>query len=230
MLITKEKFASIQDHSIVESYATWEDTVRFAQETLDYGFGCCYVIPVYVKALREKFGDKLVIGTPVGFPAGTGTTASRIFEGIDALDNGANCLDTVIEVGLLRSGKIEECRADLKACVKAWKEHSPKCIVKVIIECCYLNLEQKKQAVDIVLSSGADVIKTNTGTGSAGCRMGDVKLIKSIVGDRILVKAASEMKDINQALAAIANGADQIGENQAVQFMKDFDDYIGIWG
>ena len=222
-MLTKQQFAGVQDHSILEPTATIEQTRRMCEETLKYGFAATYVHPCHVKLAKEILKDKALVGTVIGFPSGSATTETKIFEALNAIDNGADKLDCVINLTMLLSGNIEYVEKELKDLVAAIKAKNPKIIVKVIIECCFLSQDQKVIACEAVCKSGADYIKTSTGCGTGGARVGDIRLMKKVCRGRVKIKAAAEMKDINQALAMIDNGADQIGENFAVRFMEQWD-------
>jgi len=225
-MITKEKFAAMQDHSILEADATLEDTKRRCDETLKYGFFATYVHPCHVKWAREYCGNKGKIGTVIGFPLGANKTKVKIFEAMEAIEDGADKLDFVANISMIKSGNIAYVENELKEIVQAVKDKTPKAVVKVIIECAYLTNDEKAAAIKAVLASGADYIKTSTGYGPWGCRIGDVRMMKQIVGDKMKIKAAADLKDINQAMAAIEEGADAIGENSAVRYMEEFDKQI----
>ena len=225
-MISKEQFAAMQDHSILEAEATLSDTKRRCDETLQYGFGATYVHPCYVKYAKGYCAGKAKIGTVIGFPLGANKTSVKIFEAMEAIADGADKLDFVINISKVKSGDIAYVEDELKEIVAAVKGRAPDVIVKVIIECAYLTNEEKTVATKVVLASGADYIKTSTGYGPWGCRIGDIRLIKRIVGDKMKIKAAADLKDINQAMAVIEEGADVIGENSGVRYMQDFDSQI----
>lgn len=222
-MITKEQFARMQDHSILEPYATLAEIDTRIQETLDYGFGATYVEPCYVAYTCQKLAGRAKVGTVVGFPFGTNTSAVKIAEGLGCIEDGADCLDVVINYSRLKSGDPAYVEKELKAFMKAMKDRKPDIIVKVIIETCYLTHDEKVKACEIVRESGADFIKTSTGTGSAGCRIGDIRLMRKICGDKVKIKAAAQITNIEDALAVIEEGASAIGENTAVKLLADWD-------
>jgi len=222
-MITKEEFASMQDHAIAEPDATESAIRQRISETLEYGFASVVVNPCWVKFTKEIVGDKCKIGTVIGFPSGTSTTKIKIAEGLDAIENGADDLDIVINVSWLKSGYPDKVSQEIKEFVKAMKNKRSDVVIKVIIECCNLNHDEKVTACEIVAESGADYIKTSTGTGAWGCRIGDIRLMRKVVGNRCKIKAAADIKTIETALAVISEGATRIGENTAVQLMAEWD-------
>lgn len=222
-MITKEQFAKMQDHSILEPEATRADVRRRCEETLKYGFGATYVNQHYVSYAKELLQGKALVGTVIGFPFGANTTKIKIAEGLDAVDNGADTMDVVINISRLKSGEADYVKDELNAFVKAIKAKKPEIIVKVIIETCFLTHDEKVAACKIVADSGADYIKTSTGTGTAGCRIGDIRLMKKVCGDKVKIKAAANIKSIEDALAVIDEGATAIGENSGIQCLEDFD-------
>ena len=222
-MISRKDFALMQDHSILEPFATKEDVARRCQETLEHGLGATYVNPCWVSYAKSLLGNRAKVGTVVGFPFGANTTATKIAEGRECIDNGADKLDVVINISKLKAGETGYVAAELQQFVSMMKLRRPDIIVKVIIECCYLTHDEKVAACKIVKESGADFIKTSTGTGSGGCRIGDVRLMKKLVGDAVKIKAAAQIATIEDALAVIEEGASAIGENTAVQLLADFD-------
>lgn len=222
-MITKEQFAKMQDHSILEPNATLEQVKRMCEETIQYGLGATYVEPCNVAFAKSILGDKAKVGTVVGFPFGANTTAIKIAEGLETIDNGADKLDIVMNIGKLKSGDTAYVENELKEFSKAMKAKRSDIIVKVIIETCYLTHDEKVTACRIVADSGADYIKTSTGTGPAGCRIGDIRLMKRICGDKVKIKAAAQITNIEDALAVIEEGASAIGENTALKLLADFD-------
>ena len=225
-MISKEKFAAMQDHSILEANASLDDTKQRCDETLKYGFFATYVHPCHVKWAREYCGNRGKVSTVIGFPLGANKTNVKIFEAMEAIEDGADKLDFVANISRIKSGDFAYVENELKEIVAAVKAKAPKVVVKVIIECAYLTNDEKVAATKAVLASRADYIKTSTGYGPWGCRIGDVRLIKRIVGDKMKIKAAADLKDINQAMAVIEEGADAIGENSAVRYMEEFDKQI----
>lgn len=223
MKLTKQQFAAMQDHSILEPYATRAEIAEMVRQTLEYGFNCTYVEPCHVKYAAELSQGKGKVGTVIGFPFGTNATETKIAEGLQCIEDGASALDFVINYSMLKSGEDGYVLDELTRFVKAMKARDGSVVVKVIIECCYLTHDEKVRAIEIVEKSGADYIKTSTGTGSGGCRIGDIRLMKRMLGDRVKIKAAAQIVNIEDALAVIEEGATLIGENTAVKLLADWD-------
>jgi len=182
------------------------------------------VNPCDVALAAERLaGAGVEIGTVIGFPHGVNCTAIKIAEGLQAIKDGATELAVVINVPRLMSGQGDYVKEELDAFVRAMKDTTPDICIKVIIETCFLTHDQKVEACEIVAASGADYIKTSTGTGPAGCRIGDIRLMKRVCGDRVKIKAAAQITSIEQGLAVIEEGASRIGENTAVAMLNDWD-------
>ncbi len=225
----KKEFAFLFDYSAVSQMNTMEEVDHVCQETLDKGLGAAYFLPCHVKWAREKYGPDLFIGTAISFPFGTSDTCIKVAEGLQSIEDGATALDVVINVSMLKSNNFAYVKQDIDECVKAWKEKKPEITVKVICECADLTHEQKLEAFKIVKEAGADVIKTSTGWGSYGARVDDVMLMKEIVGDDLLIKAAGDFTNAGEALALVAAGADQLGNayQDCDGALATFDEYIG---
>jgi deoxyribose-phosphate aldolase len=224
-MLTKEQFARMQDHSILGTYCARKDVKKFCDEVLQYGFAAVYVNPCDVAYARSIIGDKAGVGTVIGFPQGANTTKTKIFEGLDAIDNGANELDIVINVSKLKEGDTEYVKNELVEFTKAVKAKKPDVCVKVIIECYYLTHAEKIVACNIVAESGADYIKHSTGTtpNNSFC-LGDTKLIKAIVGDRVKIKSSGWIINIEDAIGSIEFGASRIGNGCGPQWLQEFDE------
>ena len=227
MKLTKEEFTGKLHHSAVSQECTWDDVAKVCQETIDYGFHTAYVLPLFVKAAREKFGPKLPLGTAISLPMGTAKTSIKILETEQAIDDGADSIDIVICVPRLLAGDYEYCSNELKAIVKAARAKKPDVILKVIVECNLLNYTQKVEAIKLVRDSGVDVIKSNTGSSGFGARVSDIRLMKEIAGDKIIVKAAGDSEDAGAAMELFLAGADHIGNSAEAcwDMVNTFDDY-----
>lgn len=222
-MISKEEFAKMQDHSVLEADTTEEIVKNHIKEALEYGFVTVYVHPCYVKMANEIVAGRLNVGTTVGFPLGANTTKVKITEGLEAIENGANELDIVINISKLKSGDYGYVQRELEEFVSAMKNKNSSIVVKVIIETSYLTHDEKITACKLVVASGADYIKNSTGCAPTGFKIGDIRLIKKTVGDSIKVKASAGITTIEDALAAIQEGAVRIGENTAVKLLREFD-------
>jgi len=222
-MITKEQFAAMQDHSILEPYATEEAIRKRCEETIQYGFAAIYVNPCWVSFAKKMIGNRAKIGTVVGFPHGANTTHIKILEALEVIDNGADALDLVINISKLKSKDYAYVEDELKQFVKAVKDKKPSILVKIIIETCYLNHDEKVKACEIVAHSGADYIKTSTGCGPAGCKVSDVRIMKRIVGDKVKIKGADLISSVEDALSIIEEGASLLGESHAIEWLADWD-------
>ena len=223
-MVNKKQFAAMQDHSILGTYCPRADVERFCKEALEYGFASVYVNPSYVKLVKSILGDKCGVGTVIGFPQGATTTACKIFEALEAVDNGANELDIVINVSRLKDGDTDYVRNELSEFVTAVKAKDPKTIIKVIIECHYLTHQEKIAATEIVAETGCDYVKQATGTTpNWSYTMGDVKLLKAVAAGRCKVKASGWIMNIEDAVGC-AELADRIGNSLAVQWLEEFDE------
>lgn len=227
-MITREEFAAMQDHSCLGAYCEEEMVVSMCKEALENGFACMYVMPCFLELARSIIpaGSKTRVGVPVGFPWGANTTEAKIAEAMDAIDKGANSLDVVINISMLKKGDIDYVRNELKAFVNAVRAKADDVLVKVIVECFYLTREEKILAAELVAESGADYVKQATGTTpNYSYTLGDLILLKSAVGDRCGVKASGGLINVEDALSAIeVCGATLIGNKRAMQWLKDFDD------
>jgi deoxyribose-phosphate aldolase len=224
-MITKEQFAKAQDHSILGTYTPKEDVQKFCGETIKYDFACVYVNPCDVCYAKSIVGDKAKVGTVIGFPQGANTTAVKIFEGLEAIENGADELDIVINVSRLKDGDTKYVKNELVSFNKAVKEKKPDVVVKVIIECFYLTHKDKVTAAEIVADSGVDYIKQSTGTTpNNSFTLGDTKLLKAIVGERVKIKSSGWILNIEDAIGSMEFGASRIGNSLGVQWLEEFDE------
>jgi deoxyribose-phosphate aldolase len=224
-MLTKEQFAAMQDHSCLGNYVSHDDVVRFCNEVLQYGFASVYVNPCDVKLAKSIIGDKAGVGTVIGFPQGVNTTETKIFEGLNAIDNGATELDIVINISKLKDGDHDYCRNELTEFTKAMKARKNDVIVKVIIECYHLTHAEKIAACYIVADSGADYIKQSTGTTpNSSFNLGDIKLMNALVGDRLKIKSAGWIINLEDAIGTVEFGASRIGNSIAPQWLAEWDE------
>ncbi len=214
--MTNEFILSKCDHTLLGQSATWEDIKKICDEGMHYGTASVCIPPCYVKAAKEYVGDRLAICTVIGFPNGYNSTAVKVFETKDALQNGADEIDMVINIGLLRAKEydlvLEEIRAIKEACGKK--------ILKVIIETCLLTEEEKLKMCELVTLAGADYIKTSTGFSKAGATIEDVSLMHANVGERVLVKAAGGISGLEDAARFLEAGASRLGTSRVVKALQ----------
>jgi len=207
------------DHTNLKPYARAEDIVRLCNEAKEYDFYAVCVNPYRVKLAKELLrGSDVNVATVIGFPLGATPTEVKVFEAGRALEDGADELDMVINIGALKDGDYDYVREDIKAVAEL--AHERGAIVKVIIETCYLTEEEKIKACELAKEAGADFVKTSTGFGTGGATVEDVRLMRRVVGDGMGVKAAGGIRTYEQALAMIEAGATRIGTSSGVKIME----------
>ena len=211
-----EKILSKCDHTLLGQTATWEQMKKICDEGMLYHTASVCIPPSYVKQAKEYVGDKLAICTVIGFPNGYNTTAVKVFETKDAIANGADEIDMVINIGKLRQGLDDEVCEEIRQI----KAACGKKILKVIIETCLLTEEEKIRMCKIVTEAGADYIKTSTGFSTAGATLEDVRLMRANVGEKVLVKAAGGISGLEDAENFLAAGADRLGTSRVVKAVQ----------
>ena len=204
------------DHTLLSQSATWDEIKAVCDDGIRFATASVCISASYVKAAKEYVGDRLKICTVIGFPNGYSTTEVKVFECRDALANGADEIDTVINIGHLKDKKYDDILAELKALKAACGEK----ILKVIIETCLLTDEEKIKMCELVTLSGADYIKTSTGFSTAGATREDVALFAEHVGSGVRIKAAGGIASLEDAEAFIALGADRLGTSRIVKIAK----------
>ena len=212
------RISSIIDHTLLKPDATEDDVKRICEEALTYGFASVCVNPCWVKLASQLLtGSNVKTCTVIGFPLGANTTEVKTFEAKNAINNGAEELDMVINIGALKSKKYDKVKQDIERIVEV---AAPSVTVKVILETSLLTDEEKKKAAIIAMEAGADFVKTSTGFGPGGATVYDVKLLKGVVGNRIGIKAAGGIRTYEKALQMISAGAIRIGTSSGVQIIK----------
>lgn len=204
------------DHTLLAQTATWEEIRRICDDALEYGTASVCIPPSYVGRAKEYLGDRMAVCTVIGFPNGYNTTAVKVFETEDAVANGADEIDMVINIGWLKDREydriLDEIRRVKAACAGR--------ILKVIIETCLLSEEEKIRMCGIVTEAGADFIKTSTGFSTAGATFDDIRLFAEHVGEGVRMKAASGIKSFGDAEEFIRLGADRLGTSRIVKLAK----------
>lgn len=211
------------DHTLLGQTATWEDIKAICDDGIKYSTASVCIPAAYVKEAKEYVGDRLQICTVIGFPNGYSTTATKVFECADAIANGADEIDTVINVGYLKSARYDEILDELKQLKATCGDK----ILKVIIETCLLTDDEKVKMCEIVTRSGADYIKTSTGFSTGGATREDVALFAANVGADVKIKAAGGISSLEDAEAFIALGADRLGTSRIVKIAKNQTDHSG---
>ncbi len=214
------------DHTLLKPQATADDIIKVCQEAKQYEFFSVCVNPHYVALVNEKLADSPVkVCSVIGFPLGANKTALKAQEAAQAVADGADEIDMVINVGALRSGQYDFVEADIKAVVEAI---NGKALLKVIIETCLLTEEQKIKACQLSKAAGADFVKTSTGFSTGGATTADIALMRKTVGSEMGVKASGGIRDYETAVAMIEAGASRIGAGGSLQIIgvaKSEDNY-----
>ena len=211
------KILSMVDHTLLAQGATWNEIKAICDDGMKYGTASVCIPASYVKAAKEYVGDRLKICTVIGFPNGYSTTATKVFETADAVANGADEIDMVINIGWLKDKKY----ASLLDEIKKIKEACSGRLLKVIIETCLLTDEEKIKMCEIVSESGAEYIKTSTGFSKGGATKEDVALFASHVAPHLKIKAAGGIASIADAEDFIALGASRLGTSRIVKIVKE---------
>lgn len=205
------------DHTLLAQTATWEEIRELCEDALRYGTASVCIPPAFVKQAKEFVGSKMKICTVIGFPNGYNTTAVKKYETEDAIKNGADEIDMVINLGWVKERKYE-CLADE---IRTLKEVCKEKVLKVIIETCLLTEEEKIKMCEIVTREKADYIKTSTGFSSQGATFHDVEIFANHVGEAVKIKAAGGIASFEDASEFIRLGADRLGTSRLVKIMKE---------
>ena len=206
------------DHTLLAQGATWEEIRQICDDAIRFKTASVCIPPSYVKQAKGYVGDRMKICTVIGFPNGYNTTAVKEFETRDAIANGADEIDMVINIGWVKDGRYDLVEEEIR-CIKAACGDK---ILKVIIETCLLTDTEKIRMCEVVTAAKADFIKTSTGFGTGGATVEDVKLMKSVVGDEVKVKAAGGIRDLKTALAMIEAGAERLGTSAGVAIVEEY--------
>jgi deoxyribose-phosphate aldolase len=214
-----EGYSKYIDHTVLKIATTKETVLKFCAEAKQYHFASVCVNPCNVPLVaKELEGTGVKTCCVIGFPLGANTTKVKAFETVDAVENGAQEVDMVINVGRLKDNDYDYVREDIKAVVDA---AHPKALVKVIIETCVLTDEEKVKACELSKEAGADFVKTSTGFGTGGATVHDVVLMKKTVGDELQVKASTGINSRAKCDEMIAAGAVRMGTSKGVYIVKD---------
>lgn len=221
--MAQKKVLGIVDHTLLGVASTWEEMKQILDDAIAFGTASACIPPAYVKEAAEYVKGNLAICTVIGFPNGYSTTATKVFEAKDAIANGAEEIDMVINVGMLKNGRYGELEEEIRQIHKACDGK----ILKVIIETCLLTEEEKIKMCEIVTNAGAEYIKTSTGFSTAGATFADVELMRKHVGKDVKVKAAGGISFFDDAEKFIELGADRLGTSRLVKIMKSVDTGAG---
>ncbi len=210
--------ARMIDHTLLKADAVRAEIVKLLEEAKQYKFASVCVNPTWVKTAAEFLKDtpEVKVCTVIGFPLGASTSEVKAFETKNAIENGAEEVDMVINIGALKDGQYDLVEKDIKAVAEQAKG---KALTKVIIETCLLTDEEKVKACELAVSAGADFVKTSTGFSTGGATVEDVALMRKTVGPDIGVKASGGIRSIEDAQAVISAGANRIGASSGVKIM-----------
>ena len=205
------------DHTILKATASSADVQKLCEEAIEYEFYSVCVNGCYVADAKHLLqGTDVKVAAVVGFPLGAMTTASKVFEAKEAIENGASEIDMVINVAKLKDGEFDYVENEIRLIKEAIGDN----VLKVIIETCYLTDEEKVKACELSLAAKADFVKTSTGFGTGGATYEDVKLMKSVVGDNAKVKASGGVRDKETAQKYVDLGAERLGTSSGIEIVK----------
>ncbi len=213
-MTNQEIFGHI-DHTLLKATATWEQIQALCDEAVQYGTASVCVPPSYLRRIKEAYGDKINLCTVIGFPLGYNTTAVKEYEVKEAIADGADEVDMVINLGDVKNGEFERVTKEIRTLKAAAGDR----ILKVIIETCYLSEEEKIRLCECITGAGADYIKTSTGFGTAGATIEDIRLFKQHIGPGVKMKAAGGVKTRGDLELFLGEGCERIGTSSAVKLL-----------
>ena len=219
----KKEVLKIVDHTLLSQTATWEEILQILDDGIKFEAASACIPAAYVKQAADYVAGRLPICTVIGFPNGYSTTAVKVFEAKDAIANGADEIDMVINIGYLKDRRYQEIEDEIRQIHEACGQK----ILKVIIETCLLTEEEKIKMCEIVTTAGADYIKTSTGFSTAGATFADVELMRKHIGKDVKVKAAGGISSFDDAEEFMRLGADRLGTSRLVKIMKNTDSGSG---
>ncbi len=211
--MNKQEILSKVDHTLLKQTATWEEIKVICDEGADNGTASVCIPPCFVKQAKDYVQGRVAICTVIGFPNGNMTTATKVFETKDAIANGADEIDMVINVGDVKAENYDKVLSEIQAIKEACSDK----LLKVIIETCLLTDKEKIKMCEIVTASGAEYIKTSTGFSTGGATFADVELMKKHVGKDVKVKAAGGIRSIEDAERFIELGAQRLGTSRLIK-------------
>ena len=229
-MYTKEQFSKLIDNTLLRSSASADDIMAFCDEAMKHHFAAVVILPFWVPlAGRQLEGSDIKVCTCVGFPHGACTRAVKVYEVRNAVTNGAEELDVVMNVGALKSGDVDYVRRELmevvgSANLSGMTQEAKRTLVKVIIEAPYLSKEELVTACQIVRDAGADFVKTSTGTCHNGAAsIAEIQAIRDVVGSTIGVKAAGGIRTVEHAMDLLDAGANRLGTSSGVALVQAYD-------
>ena len=214
--MNRKELCATVDHTLLKQTATWKEIQALCDDAIAFGTASVCIPPCYVRQAHEYVQGKMAICTVIGFPNGNNTTASKVFETRDAIENGADEVDMVINIGMLKAGEKEYVEDEIRRIKAAAGDK----ILKVIIETCLLTDEEKIAMCEIVTRAGADFIKTSTGISTAGATFADIELFAKHVGPNVKIQAAGGISTLEDAEKFLALGASRLGTSRIVKLLK----------
>lgn len=220
-MVTVEQLANMIDHTNLKAFADDAAFEKLCDEAKKYNFKMVAINPAQTVRCKKKLeGSPVHVGAAIGFPLGQTTLECKIFETKDAIEKGADEIDYVINVAELKNKNYDYIKKEMEEIVKICREDGK--TSKVIFENCYLTDDEKRKVAEIAKEVKPDFIKTSTGFGTGGATVEDVKLMKSVVGDEVKVKAAGGIRDLKTALAMIEAGAERLGTSAGVAIVEEY--------
>lgn len=220
-MVTVEQLANMIDHTNLKAFADDAAFEKLCDEAKKYNFKMVAINPAQTVRCKKKLeGSPVHVGAAIGFPLGQTTLECKIFETKDAIEKGADEIDYVINVAELKNKNYDYIKKEMEEIVKICREAGK--TSKVIFENCYLTDDEKRKVAEIAKEVKPDFIKTSTGFGTGGATVEDVKLMKSVVGDEVKVKAAGGIRDLKTALAMIEAGAERLGTSAGVVIVEEY--------
>ena len=205
------------DHTLLKQTSTWEEIRRICDDAVQYQTASVCIPPSFVKQAKEYVLDKMQICTVIGFPNGYNTTACKVFEAQDAIHNGADEIDMVINLGWVKEQNYKAVKEEIAELKKVCGTK----ILKVIIETCFLTEEEKIKMCQVVTEAGADYIKTSTGFGTGGATPEDIKLFSEHIGEHVKMKAAGGISTLEDAEEFIRLGAERLGTSRIIKLVNN---------
>lgn len=220
-MVTVEQLANMIDHTNLKAFADDVAFEKLCDEAKKYNFKMVAINPAQTVRCKKKLeGSPVHVGAAIGFPLGQTTLECKIFETKDAIEKGADEIDYVINVAELKNKNYDYIKKEMEEIVKICREAGK--TSKVIFENCYLTDDEKRKVAEIAKEVKPDFIKTSTGFGTGGATVEDVKLMKSVVGDEVKVKAAGGIRDLKTALTMIEAGAERLGTSAGVAIVEEY--------
>ena len=220
-MVTVEQLANMIDHTNLKAFADDAAFEKLCDEAKKYNFKMVAINPAQTVRCKKKLeGSPVHVGAAIGFPLGQTTLECKVFETKDAIEKGADEIDYVINVAELKNKNYDYIKKEMEEIVKICREAGK--TSKVIFENCYLTDDEKRKVAEIAKEVKPDFIKTSTGFGTGGATVEDVKLMKSVVGDEVKVKAAGGIRDLKTALAMIEAGAERLGTSAGVAIVEEY--------